>query len=53
MHAFVTKVVELASFRLRDLAILWYEAWERSRGPNAPLAEWEDFSEAFLAHYFP
>ncbi|XP_015168940.1 uncharacterized protein [Solanum tuberosum] len=53
MHASVTEAMELASFRLRDVAILWYEAWERSRGPDAPPAEWEDFSEAFLAHYFP
>ncbi|KAH0643735.1 hypothetical protein KY290_035193 [Solanum tuberosum] len=53
MHASVTEAVELASFRLRDVAILWYEAWERSRGPDAPPAEWEDFFEAFLAHYFP
>jgi len=53
MHASVTEAVELASFRLRDVAILWYEAWERSRGPDAPPAEWEDFSEAFLAHYLP
>ncbi|XP_049399822.1 uncharacterized protein LOC125863894 [Solanum stenotomum] len=45
--------VELASFRLRDVAILWYEAWERSKGHDAPPAEWEDFSEAFLAHYLP
>jgi len=54
MHASVTEAVELASFRLRDVAILWYEAWERSRGPDAPPVEWnEDFSEAFLSHYFP
>ncbi|XP_075077297.1 uncharacterized protein LOC107789900 [Nicotiana tabacum] len=53
MHASVTEAVELASFRLRDVAVLWYEAWERSRGPDAPPAEWEDFSEAFLAHYLP
>ncbi|WMV46435.1 hypothetical protein MTR67_039820 [Solanum verrucosum] len=45
--------VELAYFRLRDVAILWYEEWERSRGPDAPPAEWEDFSEDFLAHYLP
>ncbi|XP_049381240.1 uncharacterized protein LOC125845750 [Solanum stenotomum] len=25
----------------------------RSRGPDAPPAKWEDFSEAFLAHYLP
>ncbi|WMV54677.1 hypothetical protein MTR67_048062, partial [Solanum verrucosum] len=48
-----SKALELASFRLHDVAILWYEACERSRGPDAPPAKWEDFSEAFLAHYFP
>ncbi|XP_049388069.1 L-type lectin-domain containing receptor kinase IX.1-like, partial [Solanum stenotomum] len=53
MHASVTEAVELASFRIRDVAILWYEAWERSRGLDAPPAEWEDFSEAFFAHYSP
>ncbi|XP_075107668.1 uncharacterized protein LOC107769422 isoform X3 [Nicotiana tabacum] len=53
MHASVIEAVELASFRLRDVTVLWYEAWERSRGPDAPPVEWEDFSEAFLAHYLP
>ncbi|XP_075087692.1 uncharacterized protein LOC142169690 [Nicotiana tabacum] len=53
MHDSVTKAVELASFRLRDVVVLWYEAWERSRGPDAPPVEWEDFSEAFLAYYLP
>ncbi|XP_070049519.1 uncharacterized protein [Nicotiana tomentosiformis] len=53
MHASVTEAVELASFRLLDLAVLWYEAWERSRGPDAPPAEGEDFSKAFLAYYLP
>nr|XP_009792105.1 PREDICTED: uncharacterized protein LOC104239226 [Nicotiana sylvestris] len=47
MHASVTEAVELASFRLRDVAVLWYEAWERSRVPDALPAKWEDFSEAF------
>ncbi|XP_070029723.1 uncharacterized protein [Nicotiana sylvestris] len=53
MHASITEAVELASFRVRDVVVLWYEAWERSRGPNVPPAEWEDFSEDFLAHYLP
>ncbi|KAH0781537.1 hypothetical protein KY290_001135 [Solanum tuberosum] len=53
MHASATEAVEFASFQQRDVAILWFEASERSRGPGAPLAEWEDFSEAFLAHYLP
>ncbi|WMV41427.1 hypothetical protein MTR67_034812 [Solanum verrucosum] len=41
------------SLKLRDVAILWYEACERSRGPDAPPAEWEDFFEAFLSNYLP
>ncbi|WMV08302.1 hypothetical protein MTR67_001687 [Solanum verrucosum] len=53
MHASIKEAVELASFRLRDVAILWNDAWERCRGPDALPAEWEDFSEAFLSHYFP
>ena len=53
MHANDTEAVELASYRLWDLAILWYDSWERSRGPNAPPAVWKEFSEAFLHHYLP
>ncbi|XP_070002054.1 uncharacterized protein [Nicotiana sylvestris] len=53
MHAFVTEAVKLVSFQLRDVVVLWYEASERSRGPNAPPAECEDFSKVFLAHYLP
>ncbi|XP_070017120.1 uncharacterized protein [Nicotiana sylvestris] len=53
MHASIIEAVELASFRLRDVVVLWYEVWERSRGPNASPVEWEDFSQAFLAHYLP
>ncbi|XP_070018362.1 uncharacterized protein [Nicotiana sylvestris] len=53
MHASDTEAVELASYRLRDLVVLWYDSWERSRGPNAPPAVWKDFFEAFLRHYLP
>nr|XP_009762399.1 PREDICTED: uncharacterized protein LOC104214440 [Nicotiana sylvestris] len=35
MHASDTKSVELASYRLRDVAVQWYETWELSRGTNA------------------
>ena len=53
MHVSDTEAVELASYRLRDLAVLWYDSWERSRGPNPPPAVWKEFSEAFLRHYLP
>ncbi|XP_070013727.1 uncharacterized protein [Nicotiana sylvestris] len=32
MKATATESVELASYRLRDVAINWYESWELSRG---------------------
>ncbi|XP_033516975.1 uncharacterized protein [Nicotiana tomentosiformis] len=51
MHASDTESVELASYRLRDVAVQWYETWEFSRGTNAPPAVWEEFSGAFLRHY--
>ncbi|XP_070050237.1 uncharacterized protein [Nicotiana tomentosiformis] len=48
MHAMEKEAVELEAFQLRDIAILWYKGWERSRGHDAPPAIWENFSDAFL-----
>ncbi|XP_070042694.1 uncharacterized protein [Nicotiana tomentosiformis] len=53
MHATEKEEVELEAFRLRDIAILWYEGWERSKGCDAPPAIWENFSDAFLDKYLP
>ncbi|XP_033513864.1 uncharacterized protein [Nicotiana tomentosiformis] len=53
MHASDTESVELASYRLRDVVVHWYETWELSRGTNASPAVWEEFSWAFLRHYLP
>ena len=53
MHASATESVELATFRLRDVVILWYECWERSRGKDASLPTWDNFTEAFIDHYLP
>ncbi|XP_055808609.1 uncharacterized protein LOC129877149 [Solanum dulcamara] len=48
-----TESVELASYRLRDVAVNWYESWELSRGEGAPPAVWGEFVEAFLGHFLP
>ncbi|XP_059291074.1 uncharacterized protein LOC132044598 [Lycium ferocissimum] len=48
-----TESVELASYRLRDVAVNWYESWELSRGEGAPPAVWDEFVEAFLSHFLP
>ncbi|XP_033513246.2 uncharacterized protein [Nicotiana tomentosiformis] len=53
MHALDIESVELASYRLWDVAVQWYETWELSRGTNAPPTVWEEFSGAFLPHYLP
>ncbi|XP_070050920.1 uncharacterized protein [Nicotiana tomentosiformis] len=53
MHATEKAAVELAAFRLQDIAILWYEVWERSRRRDAPLANWENFLDAFHDQYLP
>ncbi|XP_070048999.1 uncharacterized protein [Nicotiana tomentosiformis] len=53
MKATATVLVELAFYRLRDVAVNLYESWELSRGEDAPLAVWQEFTEAFLRHYLP
>ena len=53
MHIFGIETVELAAYRLKGEAILWYEDWKRARGVGAPPASWEEFKMAFLDHYLP
>ncbi|XP_070046353.1 uncharacterized protein [Nicotiana tomentosiformis] len=53
MHASDTESVELASYRLHDVEVQWYETWELSRGKNASPAVWEKLSGDFLRHYLP
>ncbi|XP_070039520.1 uncharacterized protein [Nicotiana tomentosiformis] len=53
MHASDIEVVELASYRLQDVAFFWYDSWEISNGPNSPPVVWKEFSEAFLHHNLP
>ena len=53
MHVSGTEAAELATYRLKGVAILWYETWKQSKGINAPPTTWEEFKEAFLDHYLP
>ena len=48
-----TEVMELATYRLKGVAILWYEAWKQSKGIYVPPTTWKEFKEAFLDHYLP
>nr|XP_009799436.1 PREDICTED: uncharacterized protein LOC104245518 [Nicotiana sylvestris] len=49
MHASDTESIKLASYRLRDVAVQWYETWELSRGTNASPAIRQARIDRFLA----
>ncbi|XP_075078500.1 uncharacterized protein LOC142164566 [Nicotiana tabacum] len=51
IHATDVESVEFTSYRLRDVAVTWYETWKQTRGPNVPPVTWKEFSEAFLQQY--
>ena len=53
MHVGGTEAVELAIYRLKGVAILWYESWKQSKGIDAPPVTQKEFKEAFLDHYLP
>ncbi|XP_075103331.1 uncharacterized protein LOC142177978 [Nicotiana tabacum] len=53
IHATDIELVEFTSYRLRDIAVTWYETWKQTRGPNVPPVTWKEFSEAFLQQYLP
>ncbi|XP_070045589.1 uncharacterized protein [Nicotiana tomentosiformis] len=40
MRATGTEVVELASYRLKEVAYSWFELWEESREEGSPPARW-------------
>ncbi|XP_060192697.1 uncharacterized protein LOC132622171 [Lycium barbarum] len=53
IHVSDTELVELASYRLRDVAVHWYTVWMASRGANVPPPVWQEFIDAFFRHYLP
>lgn len=53
MHASEIETVELATYQLNDFVVTWYATWEDSRGSNAPLALWKEFTKAFVDHFLP
>ncbi|XP_059285670.1 uncharacterized protein LOC132039145 [Lycium ferocissimum] len=53
MHSTETEAVEFGVFQFQDVAHIWYESWEQSRGEDAPPATWDEFVDAFLDHFIP
>ncbi|XP_070045536.1 uncharacterized protein [Nicotiana tomentosiformis] len=53
MHATKTLEVELASYRLKEVAYSWFKLWEVSCEEGNPLARWSEFIVAFIDHFLP
>ncbi|XP_070054236.1 uncharacterized protein [Nicotiana tomentosiformis] len=53
MRATKIEAVELASYRLKEVAYSWYELWEESREEGSPPARWGEFADAFIDHILP
>ncbi|KAK4721548.1 hypothetical protein R3W88_011781 [Solanum pinnatisectum] len=45
--------VKLVTYKLRDVAQIWYEQWKDNRPVEAGPIEWKEFQEAFLDRFFP
>ena len=53
MHISEEESVELAFYRLKDIAHNQVVMWEKSRGENATPVTWSEFQSAFLDRFFP
>ncbi|KAH0644818.1 hypothetical protein KY284_032702 [Solanum tuberosum] len=45
--------VELVSYQIYDVALIWFTQWKENRVENAAPMTWEYFSRAFLDMFFP
>ncbi|XP_070057018.1 uncharacterized protein [Nicotiana tomentosiformis] len=53
IHATEMEAIELASYRLKEVAYCCFELWEESREAGSPLAMWSEFVDAFIDHFLP
>ena len=53
MHVTEEESVELASYRLKDVAYDWIQMWNKGRDKNTALVTWQLFQNAFLDRFFP
>lgn len=53
MNASDTDGVKFVSYQLRRVAYQWYDEWKVIRGEDVEPSIWENFSNAFLDHFFP
>ena len=53
MHISEEHSMELATYRLKDLAYDWGFAWRKGRGEGVVPTTWQEFQDAFLDKFFP
>ena len=53
MHISEEHSVELAVYRLKDLAYDWVFAWRKRRDKGVVPTTWQEFQDVFLDKYFP
>lgn len=52
MHVTEEGSIELASYRLNDVAYNWVIMWKEGRGENTTLMSWQVFEDTFLDRFF-
>ena len=45
--------VDLVTYQLKDVTLLWYTEWRHSRAIKAGSVSWEVFRKGFLDRFFP
>ncbi len=53
MHVSEVKSVELASYRLKDIAHDWVVMWKKGREEDVTPVTWQKFQDSFLDKFFP
>ena len=48
-----TKKAELDSYKMREVAKVWYTHLKDNRLVESGPMQWEEFTETFLGYYFP
>ncbi|WMV29336.1 hypothetical protein MTR67_022721 [Solanum verrucosum] len=53
MYVVDAERVELAAYKLKGVARVWYVQWKKNGVEGAPIVSWAMFEESFMRHFFP
>ena len=52
MHISEEESIELASYKLKDIAYDWVVSWRKGRGEDVVPMTWQVFQDVFLDKFF-